>query len=100
LPVHGFGARFGGEKATDAQRHRGRVVEWAMKQFLHLDETRYPVKVRWFLIAGWAVILAKCTAVWWAVDHWRVPFSSAWVIVPTLIFAALATSLWIGVRDD
>jgi len=71
-----------------------------MKHSLHLDEGRYPAKVRWFLAAAWLVILAKCAAVWWAVGYWRVPFSAAWVIVPTLIFAALATALWLGLRDE
>ena len=67
---------------------------------LHLDEARYPAKVRWFLLAAWAVIVAKCFFVWWAVDRWHVPFSAMWVIVPTLIFAAVATVLWVGIRDD
>ena len=67
---------------------------------LHLDAARYPMRVRWFLAAAWLVILAKCVAVTWAIDHWHVPFHAAWVVVPTLIFAAVATLLWLGVRDD
>lgn len=67
---------------------------------LHLDEVRYPTKVRWFLLGAWVVILAKCVAVWWAVHHWQLPFNAGWVIIPTLIMATVATGIWLGVRDD
>ncbi len=56
--------------------------------------------MRWFLVAAWLVILAKCAVVWWAVAHWQLPFNAGWVIVPTLIMAAIATALWLGVSDD
>lgn len=71
-----------------------------MIHLLHLEETRYPVRMRWFLVAAWLVILAKCAVVWWAVAHWQLPFNAGWVIVPTLIMAAIATALWLGVSDD
>lgn len=67
---------------------------------LHLSETRYPVRMRWFLAGTWTLILAKCALIWWAIDHWSVPIHPAWVIVPTLLIAALATGLWLGVHDD
>ena len=67
---------------------------------LHLDEARHPLRVRWFLVAAWLVILAKCAVVWWAVGHWHMPFNAGWVIIPTLIFAALATTLWLGLHDE
>ena len=67
---------------------------------LHLDEARYPVRVRWFLLGAWLLILGKCAAVLWAVDRWRLPFHPGWVIAPTLILAAIATVLWLGVQDD
>jgi hypothetical protein len=67
---------------------------------LHLDEARYPLKVRWFLLGAWVLILAKCAAVAWVIDRWHVPFNAGWVIIPTLVFAALATVLWFGVQDD
>ncbi len=67
---------------------------------LHLDAVRHPVKVRWFLLGAWVLILAKCAAVAWVIDRWQVPFNAGWVIVPTLIFAAVATLLWLGVEDD
>lgn len=67
---------------------------------LHLDESRYPVRMRWFLAAAWIVILAKCALVWWAIAHWQVPVHPAWVIVPTLLCAALATGVWLAARDE
>jgi hypothetical protein len=42
------------------------------------------------------IILAKCVLVWWAIDRWRVPFHSIWVVGPTLVFAAPATLLWLA----
>lgn len=52
-----------------------------------------------FLAIAWVVILAKCVAVNWAVDHWDMDIRAAWVIVPTLIFAATATLLFITSRE-
>lgn len=44
--------------------------------------------------AAWVVVVIKCLVVSWAVSHWRMPFHAAWVVGPTLVFAALATLLW------
>lgn len=55
---------------------------------------------RCFLGIVWLAVLAKCAAVWWAVPHYHMPFSSMWVILPTLIFAALATGLWVAHHED
>ena len=52
-----------------------------------------------FLAIAWVVILAKCVAVTWAVDHWNMDIRAAWVIVPTLIFAAVVTRLSITSRE-
>jgi hypothetical protein len=53
-----------------------------------------------FLSAAWLLIIAKCFAVSWAVDHWKVPFNAGWLIYPTLAFAALATLLWFFHREQ
>lgn len=50
------------------------------------------------LALGWALVLLKCAAVWWACRHYPVPFSAWWLILPTLLFASLCT--WIYVRRD
>lgn len=50
--------------------------------------------MRWFLAAAWVLIVAKCVLVAWAIDRWQVPIRPAWLIVPTLLFAALATVIW------
>ncbi len=70
-----------------------------MNLSFHLDEGRYPVRMRWFLVGAWAVILAKCALVWWAIGHWNVPIHPAWVIGPTLLLAALATGIWFGADE-
>ncbi len=57
-------------------------------------------RIRWFMAIVWVLILAKCVAVTWAVGHWHVPFHAAWIVVPTLLFAALATGLWLVHRED
>ena len=50
--------------------------------------------------AAWIAILGKCAGVWWAVEHWHMPFHPAWIVVPTLVFAGLASMLWAThVRD-
>ncbi len=43
----------------------------------------------------WAVILAKCVVIWWAMLHWSVPMHPLWIVAPTLVFATLATALWL-----
>jgi hypothetical protein len=52
------------------------------------------------MIIAWALIGLKCVLVWWAMAHWRVPIHPAWIVAPTIIFAALATGLWATHRQD
>jgi hypothetical protein len=66
----------------------------------HVDEIRYPVRMRWILAIAWVVILAKCVVVTWAMNHWHVPIHPGWVVVPTLLLAAGATWLWIDPHLD
>ncbi|HVU24386.1 MAG TPA: hypothetical protein VHE13_09705 [Opitutus sp.] len=66
-----------------------------MNHPIHIDVARYPRRVRWFMGAAWVIILAKCTWVWWAVEHWNMPFHPLWVVGPTLVFALLITGLWL-----
>jgi hypothetical protein len=46
----------------------------------------------------WAVIVLKSVAVEWLFDHYHVPVNALWVIVPTFIFAALCTAIYM-LRD-
>lgn len=71
-----------------------------MNSVFHLDEVRQPVWTRWLMLGAWVLILAKCAAVWWAIGHWHVPVHPAWIIVPTLLIAALATVLWVTHEED
>ena len=66
----------------------------------HIDLAQYSIRTRWFMAAAWLVILVKCVVVRWAMDHWQVPFHSAWIIAPTLAFAALASVLWLTHQRD
>ena len=43
----------------------------------------------------WAIIAVKSAAVVWVVRHYNLPFSPLWVIGPTVIFALLATALYL-----
>lgn len=45
------------------------------------------------LWAGWLLIVVKCLTAPWVIAHWSVPIHPGWVIVPTLILAALITFL-------
>ncbi len=56
-------------------------------------------RARIFMVIAWVAIVAKCMFVTWAVDHWQMPFHAAWVVAPTLAFAALATVLWLAHRE-
>jgi hypothetical protein len=66
-----------------------------MNSPVHIDLAQYPARVRWFMAIIWAVILAKCAVIWWAMLHWSVPMHPLWIVAPTLVFAALATAIWL-----
>ena len=67
---------------------------------MHIGIAQYSRRVRWFMAIAWMVILVKCVLVWWAIEHWNVPFHPLWVVGPTLIFAGLATLLWLAHTPD
>jgi hypothetical protein len=46
----------------------------------------------------WGVIVLKSIAVEWLFAHYHVPVNALWVIVPTFIFAALCTAIYL-LRD-
>jgi hypothetical protein len=46
------------------------------------------------ILAGWLLIVVKCFVVIWAIRHWAVPFHPYWIIVPTILMAALGTALY------
>ena len=62
---------------------------------IRIDLEQYPSRTRWFMGVAWIVILVKCLLVWWAMNHWQVPFHPAWIVAPTLAFAALASVIWL-----
>lgn len=67
---------------------------------LHIDLAQYPRRVRWFMAVLWGVVTAKCIVVWWAIDRWQVPFHPLWIVAPTIIFAGLASMLWLTHHEE
>jgi membrane protein YdbS with pleckstrin-like domain len=59
-----------------------------------------PRRVRLLLEICWVLIIAKCLAVPWVIAHWQIPVHPGWVIVPTLLFAALVTLLVVTHREN
>jgi hypothetical protein len=57
-------------------------------------EVRSRRSERW-IAAGWILIVAKCTAIWWAIETYSVPIHPLWLVGPTLVFGLLATALYI-----
>jgi hypothetical protein len=47
------------------------------------------------LVIAWVLIALKTAFVLWAVPHYHIPFSPYWVVVPTLLFAALCTAVYL-----
>ncbi len=43
------------------------------------------------VVVGWILIALKCTLLPSIFERWQVPVHPGWVIVPTLVFAALVT---------
>ena len=54
---------------------------------------RNPKIDRLFLLA-WILIALKTVFVIWAVPRYHIPFSAMWVVIPTIIFAALCTAVY------
>ncbi len=68
----------------------------AFIQHLHVEHPREPRNRRSELILaiGWLLVLIKCVVVWWACQTYSVPIHPGWIIIPTLIGAALCTGLY------
>lgn len=71
-----------------------------MNSTTHLSFAACPRSVIWTMGIAWGLILAKCALVAWAISRWSVPVNPAWIILPTLAFAALATVLWLTHREE
>jgi hypothetical protein len=58
-------------------------------------EKRLPSRsVERLILVAWAIIIAKCFVVAWAIDHYAIPIQPGWVVVPTLFMAAICTALY------
>jgi hypothetical protein len=67
---------------------------------IHIDVAQYSIRSRWIMGVAWFIILVKCIVVAWAIEHWHMPFHPAWIIGPTIAFAALASLLWMTHARD
>ncbi|MSU64713.1 MAG: hypothetical protein EXS38_01115 [Opitutus sp.] len=67
---------------------------------VHIHIAQYSRRMIWFMAAAWLFIALKCTLVWWAMEHWNVPFHPLWIVGPTIVFAVLATVLWATHEED
>ena len=46
------------------------------------------------ILAGWLLILAKSWLMIWLVARYHIPINADWVILPTVVFAALCTAVY------
>jgi hypothetical protein len=68
---------------------RAFVAEVAMTE----PVARNPAVER-LILAGWLLIVIKCFAILWVINHWAVPVHPYWIIVPTILLAALCTAVY------
>jgi hypothetical protein len=65
-----------------------------------VEEVRAPArrvrnrKIDLLFGVGWILIALKSWFAIWAVPRNHIPFSAMWVVIPTIIFAALCTALY------
>ena len=46
------------------------------------------------ILAGWLLILVKSWLMLWLVARYHVPINADWIIVPTVVFAAVCTAVY------
>ena len=54
----------------------------------------------WVVGVAWVLIVIKSIFVYWAVPHYNIPFNALWIVGPTIVFAAVATTIWLAHRED
>jgi multidrug transporter EmrE-like cation transporter len=53
-----------------------------------------------FMGLAWLIVGVKCSVIWWAMLRWHVPFHPIWIVAPTIVFAGLATMLWLTHHEE
>lgn len=48
-----------------------------------------------WLVGGWVLIILKCVVLWWLIERYHVPIHPLWLVFPTVLFGALATTLYV-----
>lgn len=62
---------------------------------VNVREKRQPSRaVERLILVAWAIIVAKCFVVAWAIERFAIPVQPGWVVVPTLFMAAICTALY------
>jgi hypothetical protein len=51
-------------------------------------------RVQRLLLWGWIVILLKCLATFWLIQHYRLPFNGWWIAAPSLLAAVVCSYLY------
>jgi hypothetical protein len=46
------------------------------------------------ILASWLLIVVKCFVIIWVINHWAVPIHPYWIIMPTILMAALGTVVY------
>ena len=69
------------------------------RAFVRETRVEHPREARsrrseWVLAIGWALVVVKCLAVFWACRTYAVPIGPWWIAGPTLVFAALCTLIY------
>lgn len=90
--------RFVGQRMRSAPIRRR--VDLGMNLHVDFGHAHDSLRVRWVMSVAWVLIAIKCGLVWWAVEHWSMPFHPLWIVAPTLAFAGLATVLWLVHNDE
>jgi uncharacterized PurR-regulated membrane protein YhhQ (DUF165 family) len=73
----------------------GREDNAGFVEEVSVREKRQPSRaVERLILVAWAIIVAKCIIVAWAIDHYAIHVQPGWVIVPTLFMAAICTALY------
>lgn len=90
--------RFVGQGMRSAPRPRG--LDLGMNLPVDFGHGHDALRVRWVMSVAWVLIAIKCGLVWWAVEHWSMPFHPLWIVAPTLAFAGLATALWLWHHEE
>ena len=71
-----------------------------VKEIVVREKPARDPRVERIIFIGWLLIAFKSAFIWWACVRYQVPIHPLWIVGPTLVFAALASALWLTHRED